>query len=468
MREISIDNFAGGGGTSEGYELAIGVPPDYAINHDQVALWMHEVNHPGTKHLCANVLAVDPDEFDSPIGFAWFSPDCRHFSKAKGGRPVEKSIRDLAWVAIRYASRRRDGPRVIMLENVEEFLTWGPLGEGGQPCPDRRGQTFAQWVAELQRLGYVVEWRVSRAAWYGAPTIRRRLFVIARRDGEPIVWPPATHGDPSIEPELLPWLAAGDHVVDWSLPCPSIFATSEEIKAEHGIRAIRPLANASMSRLAKGVVRYVVNAKEPYIAPMRYTGGDRAHLVAAFMAQHNLGVVGRPADQPLSTITQAGSQQNLVAVSLVRYFGTAIGSSLNNPTRTVMAHGAGGKSGLVAAFLTKYYGADQDPSLAEPLHTVTTLDRFGLVTVSVCGETYVVNDIGMRMFTPRELYRAMGFRESYIIDRGPDGQIISRKQQVAKCGNAVSPPHAQAHIAANYRPRDVAWPAESSFLEAAE
>lgn len=209
MREIIVDSFAGGGGASTGIELALGVSPDIAINHDAIALAMHAANHPETLHLPHNIWKVDPLAVcgKRPVGLLWASPDCKHFSKAKGGKPVEKSIRDLAWVVVRWA--RQVAPRIIILENVEEFQTWGPLGEDGRPCPVRKGATFKTWVGELKRLGYKVEWRELRACDYGAPTIRKRLFLVARRDGERIAWPEPTHGNPKSEAvksgKLQPW-----------------------------------------------------------------------------------------------------------------------------------------------------------------------------------------------------------------------------------------------------------------------
>jgi DNA (cytosine-5)-methyltransferase 1 len=564
MRELIVDNFAGGGGASTGIEMALGISPDIAINHDHVALAMHEANHPATKHLHNNVWKIDPDEIDGPIGLGWFSPDCKHFSKAKGGKPVERGIRDLAWVVVRWARRRNGGPRVIILENVEEFQTWGPLGTDNKPCPDRKGNTFKRWIGELKRLGYKVDWRELRACDYGAPTIRKRLFLIARRDGEPIVWPKPTHGPADSEAvasgQLLPWRTAAE-IIDWSLPCPSIFDTAAEIKARYGLRAVRPLQEATMSRIAKGVKRYVLDAAKPYIINLTHhgegqmqglddplatvtaahrgekaiitpfisaaqhggsarpadepihaitasrkdqnqviaphlmtmrnagkpfngadepthtitSGGAHLHLVAAFLAQHNIdgrngeGNPGRPIDAPVSTILQTGSHQGLVAGNLLRQFGTAIGSSLDEPARTVMTDGAGGKTGITASFLQKYYGVDQDPRLEEPLHTATTKDRFGLITVMIEGEPYVISDIGMRMLSPRELFRAQGFPESYVIDRRPDGTPISKTDQVAKCGNSVCPPLAMALVKANFAPRNVEVPGEREFfLEAAE
>ena len=559
LMEIIVDSFAGGGGASTGIEIALGRSPDIAINHDATALAMHEVNHPSTRHLPHSIWKVDPLDVCAgrPVGLLWASPDCKHFSKAKGGKPVEKSIRDLAWVVVRWA--KQVAPRVIILENVEEFQTWGPLADDGRPCPDRKGATFKKWVGELKRLGYKVEHRELRACDYGAPTIRKRLFLVARRDGEAIVWPAPTHGDPksdAVKQGLLkPWRTAAE-IIDWSRPCPSIFDTSEEIMAKYGVRAVRPLQPATMARIAKGVKRYVLDAAKPFIVSLTHHGGERTesiddpmatvtgahrgekaivtpfvsaaqqggsvraaddplhtvtashkdqnqiiaphlmtmrnagkpfqsaeqpthtvtaggahmHLVAAFLAQHNIdgrtgqGNAGRPVDAPLSTVLHSGSHQSVVSAGLTVLKGSdRRDADIDAPAPTATAQG--GHLAETRAFLQKYYGVDQDPQIGEPLHTVTSKDRFGVVTVDIEGEPYVITDIGMRMLTPRELFRAQGFPESYVIDRKPDGSPISKTDQVSKCGNSVCPPMAAALVAANYQPREIE-PAPQ-FLEAA-
>jgi DNA (cytosine-5)-methyltransferase 1 len=596
--ELAIDNFAGGGGASTGIEAAIGRPVDIAINHDPGAVAMHEVNHPGTRHFCESVWDVDPRKIcgGRPVGIAWFSPDCKHHSKARGGKPVEKKIRGLAWVAVRWAATVK--PRLIILENVEEFVTWGPLvtdvNGDCYPCKKRKGQTFRSFVNALRRQGYEVDWRELRACDYGAPTIRKRFFLIARCDGQPIAWPEPTHGDPKSEAaksgRLLPWRTAAE-CIDWSLPCPSIFERK------------RPLAEATLRRIAKGVMRYVVESPEPFIVPLTHHGKRKNHdiskpfntvtgahrgemalvtpfitshanasnqrnmpadgslrtqcaqvkgghfalvtpfistyygaksakdargarmdkpiatqttenrhaVVSAFLAKNYTGVVGSDLDKPIGTVTGI-DHHSLVAASVVRHFGESVGSSPAEPVGTITAGGLGktgiiaanlvrnfgksagaaaagpactitGKSkdalvtshlvklrgtckdgqpvtspaptitasgthvGEVRAFLMKYYGTDQDPKLVEPLHTVTTKDRFGLVTVK--GEEYRIVDIGMRMLSPRELYRAQGFPENYIIDRDSHGKPITKTEQVAKCGNSVCPPIAEALVRAN-------------------
>ena len=254
--ELVVDNFAGGGGASTGIELATGYSVDIAINHDPEAIRMHKVNHPNTEHYCENVWAVDPVKACNghPVGLAWFSPDCKHFSKAKGGKPKDKNIRGLAWVACRWAGLVR--PRVIMLENVEEFKTWGPLNRGHHPIKSKQGKTFERFVQQLTDLGYEVDFRELVAADYGAPTMRKRFFMIARCDGEPIVWPEPTHGpadSEKVEEGLLKPYVGAYTQLDFSLPCPSIFDTSEEIKEKYGIRAVRPLAPKTMDRIARGI-----------------------------------------------------------------------------------------------------------------------------------------------------------------------------------------------------------------------
>lgn len=414
--ELIVDSFAGGGGASLGIEMALGRSPDIAINHDAEALAMHAVNHPNSLHLCEDVWAVDPKKACAGrrVGLMWLSPDCKHHSKAKGGKPVDKKIRGLAWVAVKWAKAVK--PRVICLENVEEFEDWGPLLENGRPCPLRKGFTFRRFVRQLENCGYVVEHRELVAADYGSPTTRKRLFLIARSDGQPVTWPEPTHAK-TPAPGLLPWHTAAE-CIEWSLPCPSIF------------ERVRPLADNTLRRIARGMKRYVIKAAQPFIVPLTHHGERRVHpmdepmptvtgahrgehaLVAAFMAQHNGGFydarggAGNSVAAPLSTITHRGTQQQVVVSSLVKLKGTCKdGQQLNLLLHTVQA--GGNHYGEVRAFLLKYYGTEQDPNLRLSMHTVTAKDRFGLVTVA--GEQYQIADIGMRMLQPRELFRAQGF-----------------------------------------------------------
>jgi DNA (cytosine-5)-methyltransferase 1 len=496
--ELIVDNFAGGGGASTGIESAFGRPVDIAINHDAQAVAMHAINHPDTKHYCESVFEVDPEEITSnqPVGLAWFSPDCTHFSKAKGAAPRSPRVRGLAWVVIRWA--RRVKPRVIMLENVEEFQDWGPLLHDGRPCPERRGQTFAKWQCQLRAAGYRVEARQLRACEYGAPTTRKRLFVIARRDGLPIVWPTPTHGPG----RPLPYRTAAE-CIDWTLPCSSIFERT------------RPLADNTMRRIARGVMRYVVNSADPFIVPIAnwsadtvqpineplrtitawpkggafsvvaptlvQTGyGERAGqaprsldlhaplgtvvaagqkhaLVAAFLAKHYGDSGQRPGldmREPVATITTT-DHHALVASHLTKLRGTSTAQATTEPLHTISAGGT--HFAEVRALLIKYYGSDQDPRLDVPLHTVTTRHRFGLVTVQ--GQQYRIEDIGMRMLQPRELFRAQGFPEHYVIEFEHNGRQLPKAAQVRLCGNSVSPPLAEAMVRANFA-HERAWKRE--------
>lgn len=496
--ELVIDLFAGGGGASTGIEQAIGRPVDVAINHDREAVALHQANHPQTLHLVSDVFEVDPLAVTQgrPVGGLWASPDCTFHSKARGGKPFRdrgqaNKRRALAGVVIRWAKLAR--PRIIWLENVEEFQHWGPLDANGQPCPRRKGSSFKRWVASLQNLGYAVEWRELRACDYGAPTIRKRLFLIARCDGQPIVWPQATHGAPDSLPvrqkKLLPWRTAAE-CLDWSVPCPSIFERA------------RPLADATCRRIAKGIVRYVIEAAEPFIVRIGQQGGTGAYsnaaatplttittknehclvsptlievgygerpgqqprapglnkplgtvvgarkhaLVAAFLAKHYTGVVGSDLRDPMGTVTSV-DHHSLVAANLVKMRGDNVGSAADEPLHTVSAGGT--HHGLVQSFLVKYYGNEVDGlPLTDPLHTIPTRDRFGLVLVK--GQPYAIADIGLRMLTPRELYTAQGFPASYIIERGADGRALTKTAQVRLCGNSVCPPIARALVAANY------------------
>lgn len=493
-----VDNFAGGGGASTGIHLGLGVHPDFAINHDEMALAMHKANHPETKHLINDVWDIDPEEVAGGriVDLAWFSPDCRHHSKAKGGKPVSKSVRDLAWVVVKWAKLVR--PRIIMLENVEEFQLWGPLTDEQKPCPNRAGQTFKSWVAALRDHGYEVEWKELRACDYGAPTIRKRLFVIARCDGEQITWPEPTHGSGKI-----PYKTAAD-IIDWSVPVPSIFDTSEEIKEKFGVRAKRPLADNTLARIARGVDKFILQNEEPFFIsyaqhggrnrsasdPLHtitaskkdqnclvvptlvqtgygerkgqaprclniqeplgtvVAGGSKHALVTAFMAQHNTGVVGRPVDEPLSTLTTRGTQQNVVCAHMLSLHGSSRrATDMDQPISTITA--GGGHAALVTAMMVKYYGTAIGQPCNEPLHSVTTKGRFGLVTVNIDGQTYAITDIGMRMLTPREQFRAQGFSDDYEIEKTPCGKSIPKTQQTHKCGNSVPPPVVAALVSAN-------------------
>jgi len=367
--ELIVDLFAGGGGASTGMEWALGRSPDIAINHDPEAVALHQVNHPHTKHYCESVFNVVPQVVCAgrPVGDLWMSPDCKHFSKAKGGKPVSKRVRGLAWVGKRWAATVR--PKRIYLENVEEFQGWGPLvrvnGEW-MPCKRRAGRTFRNFVRELKRLGYDVDWRELRACDFGAPTIRKRLFLIARCDGQPIEWPDATHGDPKLalvrSGQLLPWRTAAD-CIDWSIPCPSIFTRK------------RPLVENTLRRVAKGVKRYVIDSLKPFIVPLTHHGKRPNHSIS----------------DPFKTITGANrGELALVVPSLTEH---ANGSSqrtfpINEPLRTQCANVKGGHFALQAALLLKHYGGVVGQPLDAPVGTVTTKDHHSLSAATLIQTGY--------------------------------------------------------------------------------
>ena len=532
--EIIVDNFAGGGGASTGMELATGRIVKIAINHDPDAILMHKTNHPHTKHLQASVWDVDPvKECEGcPVGLAWFSPDCKHFSKAKGAALVDRNIRGLAWIVLRWAGTVR--PRVIILENVEEFQTWGPVRRG-KPIKKKAGQTFQRWKKQLSDLGYTIEHRELVAADYGAPTTRKRFVLVARCDGRPIVWPERTHDKDGAD-GLPKWRAAAE-VIDWTQPCYSIFATKEEIKSRYGVNAVRPLADNTMRRVIRGVDKFVIRAETPYIVPWTVTNtcnsvgsqvtapvhtvttaGNQLILSPALIQYHteqNENVRGQSVTETLRTV-DASNRYGLVSACLSKFYGGVIGTEVQAPMPTVTAidHNA-----LIAANLVEYFSTGRPISVEEPMHTVTSHDREALTLTHICefkgqdigqdqrkplrtitasagefaeirteartyepgadmgrwpevrallnrfcdydlkenevltldvgGTAYFVADIGLRMLTPRELYNAMGFPPDYIIDRDYTGRAYGKSKQVARCGNAVCPPMAEAVVRAN-------------------
>ena len=495
---LIVDSFAGGGGASTGIRMAIGRDPDIAINHNAEAMAMHKANHPGTKHYIEDIWGVDPAAVTAgePVDLMWFSPDCTHFSKARGSAPKSDRIRGLAWTAVKWARRVRPG--VIVLENVEEFQDWCPLDKHGRAKMHLRGVTFAKFVRHLRREGYSVSWRELVACDYGAPTSRKRFFLIATADRTPAHWPLPTHGQ-----GLKPYRTAAE-CIDWSVPIHSIFERKKE------------LADATKRRITKGIMRYVIKNPHPYIVeeskalfitehanaskqrnfaadePLRtqcaqvkgghfalcaaflqkYHGahkgvgefrgqgldtpfatidtGNRFGLCTAIITKHyTSNDVGRKVDLPLPTVTSS-DHNSLTVCHLVRQFGTSTGAAIDKPLGTVMPHGSGGKTGLVAVLMIKYYGIERGgESIAEPIDTIVGKDRFGLVTVTIEGEPYIITDIGMRMLTPRELFYAQGFPRDYIIDPIYNGKPLTQTAQVRMCGNSVCPPVAEAIVRAN-------------------
>lgn len=544
LDEIIVDNFAGGGGASTGIELAAGRPVAIAINHDPDAILLHKTNHPYTEHLQASVWDVDPVAVcrGRPVGLAWFSPDCKHFSKAKGAALVDRNIRGLAWIVLRWAALVR--PRVIMLENVEEFQTWGPVRKG-KPVKSKAGQTFRKWKKQLSDLGYAIEHRELVAADYGAPTTRKRFVLVARCDGKPIVWPVPTHGSRDSEAvkagKLLPWRSAAE-IIDWTIPGYSIFDSKQEILERYGVKVVRPLAENTMRRVIRGVDKFTIQSGKPFIVPTGY--GERKGQAARvhdienpvstvvstvkqnlcqpvlepFIVQQKFQNVAQYIGNPLSTVTAVGAHEVVAAnliqyhteqtenvrasglnvpintvdasnryglscANLVEYYGNGVPLDLSEPMHTVTAHD---REALCAAHIAEFKGQDIGQSVASPLRTITAsagefaqcsallakanggnlghwpeirellnrhcgyrLKEDEVILLMIRGIAYYIADITLRMLTPRELYNAMGFPPDYIIDRDYMGNAYGKTKQVARCGNAVCPPLAEAMVRAN-------------------
>lgn len=523
--EIVVDFFCGGGGAGTGLEIGLGRAVKVAKNHSASAISMHTVNHPGAVHYTTDVFEGDPDTECGGKAVGWFhmSPDCTHHSQAAGGQPRKREIRNLSWIGLKWGGKKK--PRVISLENVKQILHWGPLiakrckatgrvvtldlvphpTKPGKminrvaapqeqvpvsnqflvPNPKRRGQTWATFIAALQRLGYAVEWRVIKACDFGAPTSRARLFMIARCDGQDIIWPEATHAKHPAKGQQK-WRTAAE-CIDWTIPSQSIFGRKKD------------LAPATLRRIAKGMQKFVINSASPFIVPIANWSGELAQSAheplrtvtswprggsfamanpvvvpattkrefgTAFMAQMNGGfntTHAKGMDEPMTTVTNTGSQQQLVTAFMARQFGASIGQVLDEPAPTITA-GGGGKSSLVefqlspeveagalrvAAFLISYYGTENVSGAGEPAPTITTKDRLGLVTVTIKGTPYVIVDICLRMLQPAELYKAQGFPADYVISHGADGKPFTKSQQVHMCGNSVSPPPMAALARAN-------------------
>lgn len=517
--EITVDGFCGGGGWSTGFEFAIGRPVDIGINHDKYAIAMHKKNHPFTEHYNENIFEVDPYKATKgrPVGWAHFSSDCTHFSRAKGGTPVKKSIRGLAWVVTKWAGTVH--PRIISMENVPEFMSWGSLcarrnkdgriyrmdgtlAEKGTYVPyseqqlvpnkKKQGKTFKRFINVMKSFGYKCEWKILTASDYGAPTIRKRLFIIFRNDGKSIIFPNPTHGNPESEEvksgKLLPWHTAAE-CINWDLECPSIFERK------------KPLAENTLRRIAKGIQKFVIENPNPFIIQVNH-GGDnfrgqevdkpmptitakhgfgivaptliqyhgeqsknevrgqilekplqtvdtanRYGLVTAFMSKYfggNYQGCGSSVDEPLHTIT-AVDHNALAAVHITQFNNHCIGQKVDEPLKTITC--GEGHFGEVRAFLIKYYSGESGQKVNEPLHTIRTKDCFGLVTIK--GVDYAIVDIGLRMLTPRELYNAQGFPTDYEIETDCYGNKYPKTKQVARCGNSVPPPFATALARAN-------------------
>lgn len=430
MNGIIIDCFAGGGGASQGIEQALHRPVDIAVNHDPQAIRMHKVNHPHTLHLTEDIFTVDLERYVAGrhVALMWASPDCTSHSKAKGGQPRKRGLRILPWAVFKHA--RKLLPDVIIMENVEEIQQWGPLDAQGFPIKARVGEDYRKFIAAMQSLGYAFDSRELIAADFGAPTTRRRWYAVFRRDGQPICFPEPTHCRSGLWGEK--WQPCGDFI-DWSDPGTSIFGRA------------KPLAEATMRRIANGVRRFIIESPEPYIVP-----GNRA---AAFLIQYHAEKSahecrGMSLAEPVKTI-DTSNRFALISAFLTKFYRTGTGQSCTEPLHTVTATGT--HFGLVSAFLIKYYSTGGAQSLNEPVHTIRTHDCFGLVTVPVVinGTEYLIADICLRMLKPEELKRMQGFPADYIIDRDADGKPYPKTQQVARIGNSVVPLMAQRLVEAN-------------------
>ncbi len=432
MEDLIIDCFAGGGGASKGIEMALNRDIDIAVNHDPEAIRIHKVNHPNTLHLTEDIFKVDLQKqvAGRHVALMWASPDCTSHSKAKGGQPRKKGLRILPWAVYKHAKLIL--PDVIIMENVEEIQQWGPLDENGRPIKSRAGEDYNKFMDAMRSLGYKVESRELVAADYGAPTTRKRWYAVLRRDGKEIVWPKATHSK-TCEPGTEPWLECGDYM-DWSDLGNSIFTRK------------RPLAEATMRRIANGYRKYVVENDKPYIV-------DNKDAVAFLIQYHGETKAGDSRGQlltePIKTI-DTSNRYGLVTAFISKFYKSGTGQSCAEPLHTITT--SPGHFGLISAFLIKYYGTGCGQTLDAPLATITTKDRFGLVNVvtEIDGEKYILKDIFLRMLKAEpELKRMQGFPADYVITHDAEGKRYPIKEQVARIGNSVVPVMAQVLVAAN-------------------
>lgn len=425
---LIIDCFAGGGGASVGIEMALGRPVDIAINHDPEAIRMHAINHPDTLHLTEDIFKVDLQKYVSGrhVALMWASPDCTSHSKAKGGQPRKKGLRILPWAVFKHAKKIL--PDVIIMENVEEIQQWGPLDEEGHPIKEKRGEEYQKFITAMKSLGYTFDCRELVAADFGAPTTRKRWYAIFRRDGREIVWQEPTH----FKDKYPRWKACGDYI-DWSDLGKSIFERK------------KPLADATMKRIANGIRKYIIDNPSPYIV--------RNKEAVSFLIQYHGETKegdsrGQLLTEPIKTI-DTSNRYGLVTAFVTKFYKSGIGQGCDEPLHTITT--SPGHFGLISAFLIKYYGSGVGQELTEPLATITTKDRFGLVNVilEIEGEQYILRDIFLRMLKAEELKVMQGFPEDYIIDRDIEGKPYPIKEQVARIGNSVVPIMAQKLVEAN-------------------
>lgn len=429
MKDLIIDCFAGGGGASVGIEMALGRQVDIAINHDPDAILMHKTNHVDTLHLTEDIFKVDLKKYvkDKHVALMWASPDCTSHSKAKGGKPRERGLRILPWAVFKHAKAIL--PDVILIENVEEIQQWGPLDAAGQPIKERRGEDYKKFITAMKSLGYAFDCRELVAADYGAPTTRKRWYAIFRRDGKEIVWPEPSHFK-NHEPK---WKECGDYI-DWSDLGKSIFDRP------------KPLADATMKRIANGIKKYIIDNPTPYVVKSK-------NAIAFLIQYHGETKAGDARGQlltePIKTI-DTSNRYGLVTAFITKFYKSGIGQGCDEPLHTITT--SPGHFGLISAFLIKYYGSGGScQTLDRPLDTITTKDRFGLVNVviEIEGEQYIIKDIFLRMLKPEELKLMQGFPEDYIIDRDYNFKTYPIAKQVARIGNSVVPIMAQKLVEAN-------------------
>lgn len=428
--DLIIDCFAGGGGASVGIEMALGRPVDIAINHDPQAIRIHKINHPSTLHLTEDIFKVDLQKYvgGRHVALMWASPDCTSHSKAKGGQPRKRGLRILPWAVYKHAKTIL--PDVIIMENVEEIQQWGPLDQNGHPIPERKGEDYKKFISAMQSLGYAFESRELIAADYGAPTTRKRWYAIFRRDGKVIVWPEPTHSKAGID--LPRWKQCGDYI-DWSDLGKSIFDRK------------KPLADATMARIANGVKKYIIDNPNPYIVNDKRAIG---FLIQYHSETKKGDARGQTLREPIKTI-DTSNRYGLVTAFITKFYKTGIGQGCDEPIHTITT--SPGHFGLVSAFLIKYYGSGGGQPVTSPLATITTKDRFGLVNVviKIEGEYWIIADIFLRMLNATELQLMQGFPPDYILERDISGKAIPVKERVAKIGNSVVPIMAEALVAAN-------------------
>lgn len=434
MRDLIIDCFAGGGGASVGIEMSLGREVNIAINHDEQAIRMHKTNHPGTLHLTEDIFKVDLQKYvdGRHVALMWASPDCTSHSKAKGGAPIKSGLRILPWAVHKHAVNIK--PDVIIMENVEEIRQWGPLNKKGRPIKKKKCKEYQKFMKKMYLAGYEkIQTRELVAADYGAPTTRKRWYAILRRDGKPIIWPEPTHSKTGSDGKQR-WKQCGDFI-DWSDLGKSIFDRP------------KPLADATMKRIANGYVKYVVNNTEPYMVKSK----DAVSFLIQYHGETKLGDSrGQLLAEPIKTI-DTSNRYGLVTAFITKFYKTGIGQGCDEPLHTITT--SPGHFGLISAFLIKYYGTGCGQELSSPLGTVTTKDRFGLVNVvtEINGEKYILMDIYLRMLKPEELKVMQGFPVDYIIDRDHDWKPYPKSEQVKRIGNSVVPIMAEALVKANCR-----------------